>query len=182
MSFGVTVNKAAFKQAFFENPKVTRKVQSANVRARARSGALVRKIAQRSIRKRKKKSKPGEAPSSHSESGHRLRQNIFFAEDRKSGGVVIGPAGLKQNSNSSAASFLTRTRATETVEEGGRVGIREAYLPSVRRWVRQSAKTRRARLRTRVRWVNVKARPYMGPALTKAGPQLAKFWKNSVKG
>lgn len=172
---------AAFKASFFDRAAVIARVDRGKSKAMARSGALVRTIARRSIRKRKGTSLPGQAPSSHKESGHRLRDRIFFAHDATSGGVVIGPEATKHYQNK--AGTLQAGLATETLEYGGSIGIVEKDFYGDGKWVAVNhRRRRRTGERRRVRWVRIKPRPYMGPALNKAAPQIATFWKNSIKG
>ena len=73
---------------FFDDAKVLRAIGRAKRRAMIRGGALVRQIARRSIRKRKKTSAPGRPPSSHAGD---LRNKIFFGYDPDTASTVIGP-------------------------------------------------------------------------------------------
>jgi hypothetical protein len=103
---GVGVNIAKAKGMFFSAPKVLGAVNKGERRALSRSGALVRTIAKRSIRKRKKPSQPGQPPSSHS---GLLKRFIFFGYDPATRSVVVGPAPLGMG-----------TDAQQTLEFGGR--------------------------------------------------------------
>ena len=81
------------KRLFFDRRRVMDAVERARRKALAGSGALVRKIAKDSIRKRKKPSRPGEPPHSHT---GLLKRFIFFGYDEFSRGVVVGPVALKR--------------------------------------------------------------------------------------
>jgi hypothetical protein len=164
-----------FKSNFFDRPHVWGRINAGNLRPKARSGGLIRKIAKRSIRKRKKASTPEQAPSSHAGV---LRDLIFFAHDATTGGVVIGPAAI--NFERDDGYTVNTKRPTETLEEGGKVGIHEVFYRG--RWVRRGFAKKQRGQRKRVRWVRIAARPYMGPALKTALPKISEFWANSIKG
>ena len=86
---GMKLSKA--KLSFFDSKAVTGAVDKATRRVLSRFGAFVRRGAKSSIRKRKRVSKPGEQPSSHT---GLLKKFIFFGYDRSRSSVVIGPARL----------------------------------------------------------------------------------------
>lgn len=69
---------------------VTKKKQSAKERVLKRSGAIVRGIMRRMIKKRKKNSQPGSPPHSHVESGG-IKNLIHWFYDPLRQTVVIGP-------------------------------------------------------------------------------------------
>jgi phage gpG-like protein len=79
------------KEMFFDRKAVARRVDRAARRVFSRFGAYVRTTAKHSIRKRKRVSRPGEPPSSHT---GLLRRFIFFGYDRDRRSVVIGPMPL----------------------------------------------------------------------------------------
>lgn len=90
--------------------------ERATRRVLSRFGAFVRTSARSLIKKRKKVSEPGRAPSSH-EGG--LRRLLLFAFDVAAQSVVVGP-------------LLFRSGAAELLEEGGqavRRGKRVDYEP-----------------------------------------------------
>ena len=101
------------KSMFFDRPKVIRAVDRAKRRALSRGGAFIRQTAKRSIRPRKRISRPGEPPSSHA--GH-LRRLIFFGYDRQRDSVVVGPIGFRRSKAPSVLEFGGRT----VVESGRR--------------------------------------------------------------
>ena len=124
-----------FKRMFFDSPHVIASVDNAARKVFTRFGALVRKIARNSIRKRKSHAPPGSPPSSHT---GLLKRFIWFGYEPDSRSVVIGPARLSGKNRGEAPSLL----------EYGK---------------------------------EFPARPYMGPALEKANPELPCLWKDSVK-
>jgi len=79
------------KSTFFDQPKVMNAVDKGTRRVFSRFGAFVRTEARHSIRKRKRASKPGQPPSSHT---GLLRRFIFFGYERLARTVVIGPVKL----------------------------------------------------------------------------------------
>lgn len=113
---------------FFDRQKILDMVEAKTAKALTRIGALVRKIAQRSMRKRKKVSAPGEPPSSH-EGG--LRRNIYFAYDPDTTTVVIGPTPYNMKSyvfegGGKGRNFI-KGAVPSILERGGMVGVRELF-------------------------------------------------------
>lgn len=142
---------ANFKRLFFDRKGVLAKVDKATRRVLSRFGAFVRRGAKSSIRKRKAPSVPGRPPSSHT---GLLKRLIFFGYERQKRSVVIGPARLNQKVGD----------APEALEYGGTSTVVEGL-----------------RGKRRKRSVQIKARPYMGPAFKKEQPKLPAMWRNSVK-
>lgn len=153
---GLTLKSA--KEGFFDRPKVLGIAGEASVKVLSRQGALVWKIARRSIRKRKKPSQPGSPPSSHV---GLLKDMMFFSYDDSSRSVVIGPVLINKP-----------TGAPRTLEFGGDTEIEEHKF--------RYRGGKRVYLTVRKK-VTIKARPYMGPALEAAKPYLEKTWQNSIR-
>lgn len=80
-----------------------------------------------------------------------LKKFIFFGYEPTKKSVVIGPARLSRKNQGQAPSLL---------EYGGSIAVK------------------RGKKRQRV---NIKKRPFMGPAFEKEKPNVAKMWKNSIK-
>ncbi|TWT40518.1 hypothetical protein RAS1_42300 [Phycisphaerae bacterium RAS1] len=80
-----------FKAGFFDRRRVTGAVDRTSRRALSRGGAFIRTSARSSIRTRRRASRPGQPPSSHS---GLLRRWILFAYDPARKSVVIGAAAL----------------------------------------------------------------------------------------
>lgn len=140
------------KSLFFDRPKVRKAVDRGKRRALSRAGAFIRQRARTSIRPRKRSSRPGEPPSSHT---GLLRRFILFGYDRQRDSVVVGPVGFK------------RSRAPNVLEFGGRAVVESP---------------RRGRRQRKMRTVRIAARPYMRPALERERSNLPIVWRNSVKG
>jgi len=102
---------------FFDRPKVQRSVDRAKRRNLSKAGAFVRQRTRSSIRKRKRSSRPGEPPSSHT---GLLRRFILFGYDRQRESVVVGPVGFR------------RSKAPRVLEFGGRTTV-ETRRPGRRR-------------------------------------------------
>ena len=92
-----------FKRMFFDSPKVIASVDKATRKVFTRFGALVRKVARNSIRKRKSHAPPGSPPSSHT---GLLKKFIWFGYDPDKRSVVIGPARLSGKNKGEAPSLL----------------------------------------------------------------------------
>src|SRR5262249_47529030 len=146
-------------------------------RALSKFGAFVRTRARSSIRTRKKASKPGSPPSSHT---GLLKRFIFFGFDPVAQSVVIGPvlAGPKSG-------------APETLEYSGPVQIRQA-VPLLRRAASSAqAKAYRQLVREgrivppsrefRTRTVFVRARPFMHPAFEAELPKAPQMFKDQIR-
>jgi hypothetical protein len=83
------------KQLFLDRPAIARYVDRKTMRVFKRFGAFVRLVAQRSMRRRKTPSPPGQPPSVHK---GQLRKFIFFSFDERRKSVVIGPTLLRSDS------------------------------------------------------------------------------------
>ena len=168
----------AAKHFFFDREAVTNAIGRASASAMSKIGSFIRRAARSSIRKRKKTSKPGQPPSSHT---GMLREFIFFAYDPSRKSVVIGPAKTNQVYFGGDGQPTTGT-VPEVLEFGGQIQVLEVLGRSG--WKRADLRSRRrlAGRKTRLRRVNIAARPYMGAALAKErqNNKLAKAWANTV--
>ena len=95
---------------FFDREEVNRLVDRQERKALSRFGAFVRTRARSSIRKRKAISPPGSPPSDH---GGALKRLLFFAYDKESRSVVIGPTLFTGTRRSGQV-----PRAPESLEKG----------------------------------------------------------------
>jgi len=82
---------ARVKDFFFDRENVRKRLRKKKLNALKKAGALSRKIIRRKPRKRKRKSRPGETPSVHTDSKFATLKNVQFAYDPSSDGVVVGP-------------------------------------------------------------------------------------------
>ena len=140
------------KKLFFDRRAVIDAVSRAKRKVLSRMGAFIRTAARSSIRKRKGVSAPGSPPHSHT---GLLKRFIFFGYDPQTDSVVIGPAKLNKGGE-----------APHVLEFGGTTVVEKRRL---------SGKHERRR-------VNIRPRPYMGPALQKEQSKLPPMWAGSIKG
>lgn len=140
---------------FFDRAALRQQLGRAKLTYYTRSGAYVRRVAQNSIRVRKRPltkseraARVGQPPTSRTRF---FKQSILFGYDAASDGVLIGPTGGKKDP--SPAAF----------EQGGTYPIR--------------IRTRRGIRRTVGRYRRF---PTMGPALRAATPKLAAFWEATI--
>lgn len=140
----------AIKKNFFDSEKVLKAVDANNRRKLSRFGAFVRTRSKSSIRKRKRASKPGEPPSSHTGI---LKKFIYFSYDEATKSVVVGPAALRNNST-----------APRLLEHGGS-GVTSKFV------------NRRGQIHRRGFW---RARPFMRPAFEKELPSFLQSLKDSI--
>jgi len=95
---------------FFDSRHVMNRVDKATRSVLSKFGAYVRRTARRSIRKRKRRSRPGKPPSDHT---GLLKRFIFFGYDPDKQSVVIGPEKLGKGEAPPALEY----GGTSTVEE-----------------------------------------------------------------
>lgn len=125
-----------------DTARVRRAAKRGSVKSLAHAAALIRKIARRSIRRRKDPaaaSPAGRPPFTHRR-GRGLRDAIRFAVDRYKTRAVVGPAHSVVGAAGAAHEFGGEYRGDQFDK-----------------------------------------RPFMGPALDKAAPDLPAFWRHSVK-
>lgn len=139
------------KGLFFDSKPVMAATSRAERRVLSRFGAFVRKRARTSIRKRKRIAEAGSPPSSHV---GLLKKLILFFFDIANRSVIIGPAKLNEKIGD----------APHALEEGGTTQVMQG--PRVRRVKRT---------------VQVKARPYMGPAFNAELPNVPSLWADQIK-
>jgi phage gpG-like protein len=156
--FGLSMKVTKF---FFDRKSVQDQVGKKNAKALAKAGAFVRRRARSSLRRRKRVSSPGSAPSVHSQDKVATLRNILFAYDRQAQSVVIGPVRLNGSQGSVPALH----------EFGGRAIIR-----------RNRNRRERARQQPAVRMASYPARPFMGPALKAEAPKFPSLWVGNSAG
>lgn len=150
MAVGLTVRE--FQRHFFDRKKVLSAVDRTTQRNLSRFGSRVRRTARSSIRRRKRASRPGQAPTNRK---GQLKRFLFYAFEPRRRSVVIGPARLPGS----------KAIVPEILEHGGTISL------SV------TGKRRR-----RTRRVPYAARPFMQPAFDKELRKLPEIWRNSIQG
>jgi hypothetical protein len=133
-----------------------------------KTGYVVSRLAKESMpdtRDPKAHARPGEAPFAHttSRSPRLLKRMIGYAFIPGKNAVIIGPEKTYGEGQGTAPKAL---------EHGGSV-----VVPTGQRWITKNGKPRRV---TTMGPTNLLARPYMGPALDRAKPQLTAFWRQAV--
>jgi hypothetical protein len=142
-----------FQKTFLKPDRIMNPYKRTERRVLNQIGAFTRRTAKQSIRKRRKASKPGTPPSSHTGG---VKRNIFFAYDRNRGSVVIGPIRLGGRKGGPDQPRILEEGGTTTVQKQGK---------------RKSAKKR----------VFIQERPFMGPAKEKNLPKLPELWRDAIR-
>lgn len=75
-------------QATINRSLMVTQMDRARKRLGNRSGAYLRTVARSRLRQRRRRSRPGESPSSHNRA---LRNSILFDYDANTGDVIVGP-------------------------------------------------------------------------------------------
>lgn len=144
------------KLNYFDRDRVKRSIRLSVREPLIRSGALVRTIARRSIRRRRKSSLPGQPPHAHGK-GLIKRISFWYNESRQS--VSVGPDLLNVGRR-------RRVPARGTVpfilEYGGNMVMTRARDHRVIRY-------------------HQAARPFMRPALAKALPKIRDLFRKKVR-
>lgn len=147
------------KKTFFTTTAVMSAVDRATLRVLSRFGAFVQRRATSSMRRPRGK-KPESRISPKGQPPYKqtglLARFLYFGYDRGRQSVVIGPVRLNQVRGGGLV--------PRVLEDGG----------TSTRIVQDASGQRRER-------INVKARPYMGPALEAELPGLPEMWRNSVR-
>ena len=157
--FGITMK---IVDSFFDDSKIERAVERANKRNLSKVGAFIRRRGRSSIRKRKKVSRPGKPPSSHTSDRTVSIKNILFGFDAVNESVIIGPVRL-HGQKGIVPSLLEFGGSTTIVSRGPRDTFGGRAIISKR--------------------AKYKARPFMGPALDSevAAGTIPQVWSGSVR-
>jgi hypothetical protein len=191
MGVGFKIPRNQAKALFFDRPEVLSEMDRETLKVFRRFGGFVRKVARRSIKKRKRKtSAPGSPP--HSRGAHLLRNNIFFHYDPNQRSVVIGPTALNQTSGdndgdvprlleeggTATRHFWLRITKQQARDEFGRFGPGQGTFVDPNKAQGQLAPVEYVHSDNApaVR-VNYEPRPYMRPAFGKGQDKLDDFWR-----
>ena len=179
----------------FNPSNLKRKSDQASFRSLGHAGAAIRLTARRSIRRRKKPSRPGSPP--HTQTG-RLKRSIRYEVDKATPDVVIGPvneiAGRIWHLHEHGGVAKKRRRLKRHRFRVGEFGpVRVKQQGSTARFARirlmtagQAARATRLideenQRRGASRPRRYPKRPFMNPALDTNRSRLPKFWRDSVK-
>jgi hypothetical protein len=163
----ISLDFKTLKGGFFDRKVVLDALDKATFRIFSEFGRKVRKTAQKSLKYGEKASPPGSPPTAHksrtitktSKSTGRvrkrsvsfLREYLYYAFDRATRSVVIGPARLNSTIDPGALQAL---------EYGGTATVKS-----------RGKRSRKA----------VAARPFMRPAAAAELPNLPPMWRDSVR-
>ena len=167
------------KNLFFDRARVLEADERATIKNLSKAGAFIRRTAKgliRAVGKKGTPSKPGSPPKSRT--GF-LKEFIFFVFEQSKGSVLIGAAKLNQVFVGRSGRPVAGT-VPSVLEYGGQIGIIEVF--KWRKWQRADlrSKRRNAGLATRIRKVNIAARPYMRPAFEKEAPKFSSIWADTI--
>lgn len=162
------------KENFFDRKGVLQKTSTKARSALRTIGSRVRRKARDIIRFTKKKaSKPGQPPRSHTKHPFASIRNILYAYEPQRQGVVIGPVAIRPN-----------TEVPSTLEVGGKVRytmqLRPKYYYKGRKQKEKwriivgdnPSKFRKKGRKIRSASARIAARPYMGPAFDIEKPRI----------
>lgn len=147
---------------FVDTRKIVDRYERARKRPQLRAGAKVRKIARRSMRRRKKASRAGSPPSVHS--GEPNLRTIFFAWDPAIDGVTVGPVRLSGEDPD--------PRAPEVNEFGG-TAVRTLIVFAGQKPNRRPAGKKKIRAR-------YPKRDFMMPATETMAEKYPEEWKDAI--
>lgn len=181
---------ARIKDFFFDRLKVQNAVDKKRLNLLGAAGGYVRRTARNSMKNKGRARKPpknmngtayqrwldeiknapsappGSPPFCHTDDPVVTLKNILYGYDMSSGGVVVGPVGLRHRRLRNTGGIIP----PELHEFGGttRIPEKEVLFPrGGRRWVPVGRKNPRPNQRTRVRKATYPARPFMKPAIDK---------------
>jgi hypothetical protein len=169
------VVRVRVKHLFLNAPEVTRRVDAGRLRGLKIVGSFVRTEARQSMRKRKRASDPGSAPSVHIGT---LKNLLVFAYDPSARSMVIGPQIL------GSTAFYSPT-VPEILEYGGERRISSQQARKLVARINRLAASGRDKAGRFLKWADRKkrikdvprvlrypARPFMAPAFAKAMPRV----------
>jgi hypothetical protein len=184
------------KDFFFDRLRVIARVEKDRLRFLRNAGGFARKTARTSMKRKGKArpmpkgkkarerwaleirkqpaSPPGSPPFCHTDDAVVTLKNILFAYDMGSGGLVVGPVGLRHKYSQSQGGIIPPALH----EHGGETKIPEKevlFSNGGRKWVARG-KGVRPNQRTRNRTAKYPARPFMAPAMAKTQSKFKNLW------
>jgi len=165
----------------FDKQKLKKKAETATFTSLSEAGGAVRKTAKRSIRKRKKASKPGSPP--HTQTGMLKRVIRFSSKDSCSACSAKTKASKRYSSLIKPHRFKVGEHGPIRAKQHGsktkfaRIELRTAAQAN--RATRLIAEENERRSDNKPR--HYPKRPFMKPALEANRSRLPTFWANSVK-
>lgn len=186
------------KDLFFDRLNVILAIEKARLKFLRNAGGFARKTARTSMKRKGKARKPpknkngkayakwqeeilkqpvsppGSPPFCHTDDAFVTLKNILFAYDMSSGGVVVGPVGLRHKYLQSQGGRIPPALH----EYGGSSVIPEKQVTfgnGGTKWIRRGRYARPDQL-TRNRKVTYPARPFMKPAIEKTKSKFKNLW------
>lgn len=84
----------SLKRFFYDREAVKKALDRKRLKALRKAGGEIRKRSRRKLRRRKRKSRPGEAPSVHSQSNFATLKNIQFGFNTFEEAAIVGAIGI----------------------------------------------------------------------------------------
>jgi len=177
MAVQFRIARQGAKALFFDRVRVRQMMDKRTLRVHRRFGGFVRRTAMNSLRTRKSASAPGQPPHSHTKV---LKRNIFFSLNPADRNVIIGPVKTNQVFFNKHRQPVTGT-VPEVLEFGGSIRVFEAKPEWANVWRRVDLRSRRrvTGWDKRLRKVEIRPRPYMGPAFEAGTRRLDQFWRDA---
>ena len=165
------------RRAAFDRRRINDEVERNSKRRITKSLAFVRRRARSTYRRRKRVSRPDQAPSVHSSHPYATLKNIWFNYDARTKSGVVGPVKIR-----SSRSLITSSQAVPgLLEAGGTVTIPEQSWDG-KEWFQMRSRQRRRGQRLRKRRVRIAKRPAMVTALEKEAEKgnILSPWANVI--
>lgn len=174
--------KVVSREIYINRKKVRAAADRGTDKAMVKGLAFVRRRAMRNeLRRRKRPSKPGQAPSVHSRDPYATLKKILFDYDRQTKSGIVGPVKLNQREQDWIT--MGSTTVPQILEFGGVVSIQEVQSAWGTKWFRRDKRrSPRPGEKRRTRRAVYKPRPFMSKALeheTQKG-NIASPWANVV--
>jgi hypothetical protein len=175
------------KNLFFDRKAVSDAVAKANKKTLGKAGALLRRHARQSMRRRNKPSPPGTPPSAHGKSdkhprGALLKERLFYQYDPATDSVIVGPQKLGRSDAPSNQEFggpkvikvrpiivKTGRKATPLQRDTFKRKIKDGSIVRIKQPMATKS-------------ISLPARPYMKPALLKELPKFPSLYAGQITG
>lgn len=172
---GIRIDKA--KSMFFDRQTIVDPFEKARFRVLSKAGAFIRQRFKSIVRPGKGTSRPGQPPKSHQGD---VRKFCYFGYDKNTKSVVVGPAQTNKVYFDGDGKPLSGP-ATEVLDKGGQIQVLEFLDGGKWRRVNLRSKRRAAGFQTRLRKVQIEARPAIVPAMMDELPKFPELWRNAIQ-
>lgn len=170
---------AEYKAAFFDTSEVRRAVDRPTRKVIVRQLAFLRRRIRSGYRRRKRASKPGQAPSVHTTDPTATLKAVFFAYDVRTQSGLVGAIKL----NGQRSLIESGSALPGLLEGGGMITVPEVSYDS-ETWFVQRTREVRPGQKKRRRSVRVAPRPNVGPSFQAEVERgtIAQQWAGVVVG